>query len=413
MADDPGAKRTLPPPPHPRGFRAIDDGPVHLAPPIDVRPVASGRQARDSVPWLGPPPDESSATDSGPETTVGVVPFALPVPVEERVSARPPATPVLAPVANGDDERAPLSWQEPGPITISFDSRSGPAASSGARSIGAPASSPPPSPPPVGATLPQAARPATLPSPQVPSPSPPNAVAPVAASLDEAASERAAAVTEAERQVRASLVAELRAIGAVDERPDRSTDKGVALRATLARARALRVRISAHDAWPSTETNPAAELRDATSIPHEFGALALDFTIDVASLVIIADGAPTGFSEASAERLPPFEALVRSLRPRAPGLTRTALRDRSASAIARLTVLGYAAALESVARAARTLPAESRWLALALAVKSALAPEINGHRLGALGDLERALALPTGTLAELLGAARSRTDEWF
>jgi hypothetical protein len=66
MPRDPGTSRAQPAPAHPAGYAAVDDGPGHVAPPVDVRPGSISRTS-----FAPPAPDEVE------------VPFALPVPVEE------------------------------------------------------------------------------------------------------------------------------------------------------------------------------------------------------------------------------------------------------------------------------------------------------------------------------------------
>jgi hypothetical protein len=101
------------------------------------------------------------------------------------------------------------------------------------------------------------------------------------------------------------------------------------------------------------------------------------------------------------------KTIVDFLRGQRPDLPRTALQDRGAASIARLTIVGFKGALDQLARAARAVPEEARRTALELAARVALVPAMNEHRFGALADLERALALPTGSIARALDDARS------
>lgn len=193
-----------------------------------------------------------------------------------------------------------------------------------------------------------------------------------------------------------ALTRDLGAIAALDERPDRDIERAVAHRTTLARARALRFRLALLQAWPAQA--PA---------PHPTpGPLHLDLAIDAMLLVALADGAPSVFGPASP--LPVVATMVDALRALRPDLPRTALRDRGAAAIARLTIVGWKPALEALSRSATATPIDARRLALELAARTALLGKaVDNHRLGALQDLEKALALPTGSVAPAIQQARS------
>jgi hypothetical protein len=193
---------------------------------------------------------------------------------------------------------------------------------------------------------------------------------------------------------REALLRDLAAIGPLDERADRVVDRPMGARTTLARARALRFRIALIDAWDQAVKSARHE-----SFSH---ALHLDLCIDSMLLVVMADGAPADSAS------PMIGALVASLRGLRPDLPRTALRDRGASAIAKLTLVGWRSALDSVAKSALATPPEARSLALELAARVALVPQIDEHRLGALHDLEKALSLATGAVAPAIEAARRR-----
>ncbi len=197
--------------------------------------------------------------------------------------------------------------------------------------------------------------------------------------------------TSADHDEREAILRDLRAIAGLDERPDRTTERAVAQRATLARARALRFRLALLDAWSG---------RDSPGSP-DAGALQLDLAIDAMLLVAIADGAP-------GQQLPVVAEMVEALRGIRGDLPRAALRDRGSAAIAKLTIVGFRGALEQLSRAAVAVPPESRRLSLELAARAALLPEIDDHRLGALKDLERALALPMGSVASAIETARRR-----
>lgn len=193
-----------------------------------------------------------------------------------------------------------------------------------------------------------------------------------------------------------ALTRDLGAMAALDERPDRGIERAVAHRTTLARARALRFRLALLQAWPAQA--PA---------PHPTpGPLHLDLAIDAMLLVALADGAPSVFGPASP--LPVVATMVEALRALRPDLPRTALRDRGAAAIARLTIVGWKSALEALSRSATAAPIDARKLALELAARTALLGKaVDSHRLGALQDLEKALGLPTGSVAPAIQQAKS------
>jgi hypothetical protein len=193
---------------------------------------------------------------------------------------------------------------------------------------------------------------------------------------------------------RDAISRDLAAIGALDERADRAYERTVSARTTLARARALRFRLALLDAWDVEVKSARHE-----SFSH---ALHLDLCIDAMLLVILADGAPGEAANAM------IAAMVGALRALRPDLPRTALRDRGSSAIAKLTLVGWKAAMDSVAKSALATPPEARTLALELAARVALVPQIDDHRLGALHDLERALSLETGAVAPAIETARRR-----
>lgn len=203
--------------------------------------------------------------------------------------------------------------------------------------------------------------------------------------------------TAADEAEKTALARDLSAIGSLDERPDRGIDRAVAQRTTLARARALRFRLALLQAWaggPPPPADPSGRGR----------VLHLDLTIDAMLIASIADGAPAIFGPTSP--LPVAGVMVEALRSLRPDLPRMALRDRAAASIARLTIVGWKGALDALARAAAAIPADARALALELAARAALVPAIDEHRLGALHDLEKALGLPTGSVAPAIEAAR-------
>jgi len=287
-------------------------------------------------------PARSSAPPPGPVVTphnTGDVPFTLPFPAEERTLSEPP--PAL-------DE--PPSSQPP--ETVDWDR--------------------------ISARFPETPGPRTRPElrrePLV--------------TIDTA--------TDADE--RDAIVRDLHAIVGLDERPDRTIERGVAARATLARARALRFRLSLIDAWmhANVSTDPTTDVR----------SLHLDLSIDAMLLVAIANGAPA--TEGPAAALPAVRVMVESLRSIRSDLPRTALRDRGAAAIARLTIVGYRGAVEQLAKTGQGAPTDARRLALDLAARVALIPGIDEQRLGALQDLEKALQLPTGSVAPAIESARRR-----
>lgn len=198
----------------------------------------------------------------------------------------------------------------------------------------------------------------------------------------------------ASSEERDAIVRDLAAIGALDERADRAYERTVSARTTLARARALRFRLALLEAWDVEVKSSRHE-----SFSH---ALHLDLCIDAMLLVVLADGAPGDSAN------PMIGAMVATLRGLRPDLPRTALRDRGSSAIAKLTLVGWKSALESVAKSALATPPEARSLALELAARVALVPQIDDHRLGALHDLEKALSLDTGSVGPAIETARRR-----
>lgn len=202
--------------------------------------------------------------------------------------------------------------------------------------------------------------------------------------------------TAADIDEREAIQRDLRAIGALDEQADGHAARGVAQRATLARARALRFRLALLDAW-SGAGSPGS--------PSDARALHLELAMDAMLLVAIADGAP-------GEQLPVVTTMVDALRGIRSDYPRAALRDRGAAAIARLTIVGFRTALDTLARTAIAAPPESRRLALDLAARVAVGERedaiVNQHRLAALHDLERALGLPLGSVAPAIETARRR-----
>lgn len=352
MTRDPDRKK----PQHPEGLPALDDAPVFLAPAIDVRPHA---RAQSEL----PEPDDSEITAVG---------LAMAVPVEERV--RPLHS-------SEDDSETTLreedaSPQSAAPATIDWDRFS--------KQFGeepVTVRTPPvlggSEPPPDGRT-------------SITIPDRPSITIP-----DRASNPPTQPIPSIVSEERDALLRDLGAIGALDERADRTVDRAVGARATLARARALRFRLALLDGWP-TDVRPA----DASSSR----AFDLDLCIDAMLLVALADGA----SGKNGPALPVVRVMAEELRALRADLPRTALRDRGASAIARLTISGFAASLAALSKTALATPPEARKLALELAARAALVPHIDEHRLGALHDLEKALSLPTGSVAPAIEGARRR-----
>jgi hypothetical protein len=207
---------------------------------------------------------------------------------------------------------------------------------------------------------------------------------------------------------REAILRDLLAIGTIDESADRAVERDVTLRATLARARALRFRLMLSDVWPASawpQGKPATRERP----------LQLDLAIEAALLAALADGAPLSAPKVETGYPLPFvRTMVDFLRALRPDLPRTNLRDRGSAAIARLTIQGWRSAVEGFTRSARSSPEGARRTCLELAARVALTPSsarstgdvVNEHRFGALADLERALALPTGSMAQALDEAR-------
>ena len=207
---------------------------------------------------------------------------------------------------------------------------------------------------------------------------------------------------------RDALVLDIAAIGTVDERADRESDRAVSARATLARARALRFRLALLDVWPLGQTpRPIRVAAGSGRTVGESRPLHLDLTLDCALLAAIADGAPTPPGVAPGSSTLPFVGpLAAILLGHRGDLPRTALRDRGAAAIARITIMGWKGSLDQLTKLATTVPVGVRKVALEVAARIALVPPMNSHRLGALHELERALALPTGSAASAIDDAR-------
>src|SRR4051794_23205658 len=68
MARDPRSNRTEPAPAHPAGLKAVEDGPVFIAPAVDVRPAARAQRASP------PPPVQHAA----PEAVSLRLPYVVP-----------------------------------------------------------------------------------------------------------------------------------------------------------------------------------------------------------------------------------------------------------------------------------------------------------------------------------------------
>ncbi len=335
MPDDPNAKRAGPAPKHPSGYPALDDAPVHVAPAVDVRGSQSGIPAAPSTSF---PPMAAEAEELDDQGNARV-PFALAFPVEERVSAFPPA------------------HEDRGPMTVDYERGRGRIE----RYDDGPETKPLEVPPHWRATS-----------------------EPPSADLD-----------------RDALLRDLAAMGGLDETPDRLAHREVGGRASLGRARALRFRLMLHDVWPPSAwpvVEPAKGLRP----------LHIDLALDAALLAGVSDGAPSrAIRGPAAYGLPFLRVIVDFLRGQRPDLPRSALRDRGSASISRLTIVGWKTALEQLAKSARALPDGPRFTALVLAAGVAQAPAMNEHRFGALSDLERALGLPTGSVATALDEARS------
>ncbi|GAC1527939.1 MAG: hypothetical protein NVS3B10_25480 [Polyangiales bacterium] len=337
MPDDPHAKRTGPAPRHSSGHLASDDAPLHVAPPLDLR-APSPSDDPDTTPESEPITHRPQVRE--PEVEVA---FALPIPDEERSSARPPAD---------LDANLDANLEDRPPMTLDY----------------------------------------AHPRPSDPGRS--------SAPISDAAHWRASGEPHSVESDREALLRDLVAIGALDESPDRVVDREVTARATLARARALRFRLMLQDVWPPSAWPQAA--------PASARPLHIDLALDVALVAALADGAPTPMGSPVASYAMPFvRPLIEFLRAQRPDLPRTALRDRGSSTIARLTIQGWRGALEHVTKIGRSLPEAPRRTALELAARLALVPALNDHRFAALADLERALALPTGSVARALDDART------
>ncbi|MEO7096612.1 MAG: hypothetical protein ABI175_25365 [Polyangiales bacterium] len=303
---------------------------------------------------VGPAVDMRPSSSSIPAAQTSdedSVSFGLPFPVEERVSERPAAPP------NAETD---AQVEARGPMTVDY------------------------------------ARPSPAPRPSPGSPGPSPARAEIA---DMPAHWRATSEPPSAESDRDALLRDLLAIGPLEENPDRAADREVAGRATLARARALRFRLMLHDVWP-----PAAwPLGQSATAPRP---LHIDLALDAALIVAVSDGAPSPHTRPHGYEMPFVRTVVDFLRAMRPDLPRSALRDRGSASIARVTIVGFKSALEQLVRAGRAVPEDARRTALELAARVAHVPALNDHRFAALSDLERALVLPTGSVAIALDLAR-------
>jgi hypothetical protein len=329
---------------------------VSFEPPIEAAPrtIAFERfeavVARPSI-SIGTPPTpvaRSPLPPAAPPEPPPSEPFPLPIPAPR---ARPP---------------------EP-PIAAQSEARVDASASAAAEPIDEP--------PPVSLLPPSVIAPLHS---VVPAPSIPPALAPLLEGPD----------PTGERE---AIARDLSAIGALDERADRAVEREVGAKATLARARALRFRLTLLDAF---------EAEPARGVPA--GVLPIDLAIEAALLVGLSDGAPFVRTVQGGAELPFVRALVTFLRAARPDLPKSVLRERGAASIARITIAGYRPAMDALARGAMEITLDGRVLALDAAAFVALAPAANAHRLGALGDLERSLALRTGSVAQALELAHRR-----
>jgi len=355
MVEDP---KKIGAPEHPSGFPVADDGPAHVAPAIDVRPKA---RARNPLPQ--PAPKEES----------GDVPFSLAIPAEERTSQH-----------RAYDLDSEKTIDEAMPMTVDFE-RNMPTLHH-VRAI--------PLDPADEVTLHPVPEPITkIGKSNIP-------IVPVVPRSMPGAAIEPESEDEDQMSQRDALILDIAAIGPVDERPDRSSERSVASRASLARARALRFRLSLLDAWP------AGQMPRAAAVPAG-RQLHIDLTLDCALLAAIADGAKTPPRTAPGSALFPFVAPLASiLLSYRPDLPRTALRDRGAASIARLTIVGWKTACDHLARAGKSAPVDARRLALEIAARIAYVPPMNSERLGALNDIESALELATGSAALAIDQAR-------
>lgn len=339
---------TMPDDPHGKRSQPAPAHPAGLRPvedaPIYLAPAVDVRKnRRPTLADSVPPPAPVPPSERGAD-----VAFTLPFPVEERESVLPP--PSDGPTI---EEPAPISAA---PMTVDWE-RFGQRPVEAAEDV------------PVAAALP-----------------------PETHALD---------VEE-----RDAILRDLAAMGDLESQPDRTVERSVGVRATLARTRALRFRLALLGAWNLDTPAPR---------PRVERALHLDLALDTALLCLIADGAPCSLAALGADPprpdplAGPVSALVTTFRAMRPELPRLALRDRATAAIARLTIGGFTASLEQLAKLAKTLPEESRVLALQVAAATAVVPRVDAVRLDALHDLERALGLRPGNVAPaILEARRAR-----
>lgn len=144
------------------------------------------------------------------------------------------------------------------------------------------------------------------------------------------------------------LTRSLQSIGEIED-PDSSAGKVL-----LGRARAIRFRLALLELWPDDFS------------PVRAGDDLLDLAIHPAVLVALA--------EESIEESAVVAAIVDDVRARFPAVTRSTLRDTTAAACARVTLLGLPKAIEYVRSRFGELPGKQRRAALAVAQGLATTP---------------------------------------
>lgn len=170
--------------------------------------------------------------------------------------------------------------------------------------------------------------------------------------------------SEGEITVQASegqvLQQSLASIGPLDETPDPRGLLPAASRVLLARARAIRFRLALLGVWPEDWSAP----RGTEEL--------LDLAVHPTAIVTLADGFPTDPPQlVGTDDIAVVSAIAHDVRERLPTVTRATLRDVGAAAFARVTLLGSDRAVEYVRQRFADLPGAERRAAIATAAKVA------------------------------------------
>jgi hypothetical protein len=225
----------------------------------------------------------------------------------------------------------------------------------------------------------------------------PPAAAPSSSSADADARETFAASpyknagdTTVQQSSRDILVRSLFSIGPLPHVADAVSERPTADRVLVGRARAIRFRIALEDAWAEAGEPRGKRSAAASGAGGDEPALAL--MLDVAALMMIADGMPSEECVPSPNDLPMVRTVLDEVRRRWPAVSRRAFKEAAVTAFARSTLLGFSRALQYVKSAAAPLSTDEREACLALATRLSSIPTLNDHRALALGGLRRAVS---------------------